>query len=236
MKTLKILTLGAAVALLTTPIYAGSANKSIRIEAGSNSDGGSTVNGSIKVGEGAYVNGSLETVNGSIKVANGVTAAEVESVNGKISIGDDSIIASSETVNGRNSLGERVQVSGDVSTVNGGIVAKRGTTIGGNVGAVNGMILLKGVQVSGDLTNVNGDIELTDGTRISGNVVVKKPKRMGWNWGKNEPSRIVIGPNVVIEGELELQRKVRLYVHDTAKVGTITGDDVEMETYSGDEP
>ncbi|MEL6949168.1 MAG: hypothetical protein AAGM16_03450 [Pseudomonadota bacterium] len=235
MKSLNAFILTSALALLAVPA-AASVNKSVRIEAGATSEGASSVNGSIKVGEGAYVNGELGTVNGSIKLASGVTARDVESVNGKISIGDDSNIASSETVNGRNYLGERVQVSGNVTTVNGGIDARQGTTIGGDVKAVNGGIGLFGVQVMGDLSNVNGDINLTEGTRINGNVIVRKPKRMGWSWGKRDPSRVVIGPNVVIEGELELQRKVRLYVHETAKIGSIIGDDVEMETYSGSEP
>ena len=234
MKSLPIILL-AAMAVLAAPASANS-NKSIRIEAGENSSGGSTVNGSIRVGEGAYVNGSLETVNGSIKVANGVQAGEVESVNGRISIGDDSIIESSETVNGRNELGERVQVAGNVQTVNGGIKAGAGSRIGGDVDAVNGGIKLMAVEVEGDVTNVNGDIELTDGTRVRGSVIVRKPKRMGWSWGKKDLSNITIGPNVIIEGELELQREVKLYVHSTARIGKITGVDVEMETYSGSEP
>lgn len=234
MKSLPVILLAVA-AVLAAPASANS-NKSIRIEAGESAEGGSTVNGSIRVGEGAYVTGSLETVNGSIKLANGVQAGEVESVNGRISIGDDSSIASSETVNGRNELGERVQVAGSVETVNGGIEAGAGSRIGGDVSAVNGSILLTAVEVEGDVTNVNGDIELADGTRVMGSVIVRKPKRVGWGWGKSERSNIIIGPNVIIEGELELQRKVRLYVHDTAEIGKITGVDVEMERYSGSEP
>lgn len=234
MKSLPLILL-AAFAAVAAPACANS-NKSIRIEAGASAEGGNTVNGSIRVGEGAYVTGSLETVNGSIKIGNAVQAGAVESVNGRISIGDDAIIESSETVNGRNELGERVQVAGDVETVNGAIEAGPGSRIGGDVGAVNGSIVLTGVQVAGDVTNVNGDMELLDGTRVEGSVIVRKPKRMGWGLGRTDRSNIVIGADVVIEGQLELQREVRLYVHETARIGKITGVEPEMETYSGSEP
>ena len=53
----------AAVAVMAAPASANS-NKSIRIDAGTSADGGNTVNGSIRVGEGAYVNGALLDVAG----------------------------------------------------------------------------------------------------------------------------------------------------------------------------
>ena len=61
-------TIGLLVLLMTVPVYGASVNKSVSIAAGSESDGATSVNGSISVGEGATVTGSLNTVNGKIRV------------------------------------------------------------------------------------------------------------------------------------------------------------------------
>jgi hypothetical protein len=41
--------------------------------------------------------------------------------------------------------------------------------------------------------------------------------------GKRQPPRIVIGPNAVVEGALVFEREVTLYVHDSARIGKVTG-------------
>jgi len=40
---------------------------------------------------------------------------------------------------------------------------------------------------------------------------------------KSRTPRIVIGPNAVVDGELRFERQVELFVHPTAKIGTVTG-------------
>ena len=69
-RNLRIATLSVSLLalLLVTPANALGINKSIKIEAGSQAEGASTVNGSITVGSGATVTGSLETVNGAIRI------------------------------------------------------------------------------------------------------------------------------------------------------------------------
>ena len=42
-------------------------------------------------------------------------------------------------------------------------------------------------------------------------------------WGKQRPPRIVIGPNAVVDGPLVFEREVTLYVHDSARIGKVTG-------------
>jgi hypothetical protein len=41
--------------------------------------------------------------------------------------------------------------------------------------------------------------------------------------GKRKPPRIVIGPNARVDGAMVFERPVVLYVHRSAKVGSITG-------------
>ena len=98
-----------AALIVPAPANALSINKSIKVEAGAEVDGASLVNGSISIGEGATVNGSVDTVNGtirvdenakiddagtvngSVRIASGVTAEDVSSVNGSIRIGEMSL-------------------------------------------------------------------------------------------------------------------------------------------------
>ena len=84
--------------VLAAPAYGLSLNKSIKIEAGTETGGQSSVNGSIKVGEGAVIDGSLETVNGSIRVDENVTLDDAETVNGTIRSGSGKTSASAVTL------------------------------------------------------------------------------------------------------------------------------------------
>ncbi|MEM7612173.1 MAG: hypothetical protein AAF270_10860 [Pseudomonadota bacterium] len=242
MKKINLLLVPIAFVCLTAACSgSASVNKSIKIEAGATSDGGSTVNGKVSVGPGAVVRGDLETVNGSISIAENVQAGAVESVNGRIQIDRGADIASSETVNGRNSIGPDSRVAGDVSTVNGLISVGSGSEVGGDISAVNGKIRLNNVMVNGNVENINGGMELKDGTRVAQSVIVRKPKSSGWSWGKkdkNKKPRIVIGRDVVIEGDLVLEQEVELYVHETAKIGAIVAEaiEVDMMRFSGDSP
>jgi hypothetical protein len=66
-------------------------------------------------------------------------------------------------------------------------------------------------------------------------IIVKKPQRSwGLNWGRSRPPRIVIGAGSVVEGTLTFEQEVELYVHDSARVGAITG--AKAVSYSGDRP
>ncbi|MEL7310728.1 MAG: hypothetical protein AAFN07_04415 [Pseudomonadota bacterium] len=236
MKKLWISCIGVVLVGLVAATGAdASVNKNIRIEAGETSKGASSVNGRVTVGDGAIVDGDVDTVNGGVKLGSGVQAGEVQSVNGKVTIGDDCVIETAQTVNGRAELGERVRVSGDVSTVNGEVNIGYGSLVGGDVDTVNGKVKLKGVSVSGDIGNTNGGVYLDEGTRVEGSVVVRKTKNYGWSWGKKSKPVVVIGRNVVVEGPLIFEREVELYIHETATVGSIEGK-AEVQRYSGDAP
>ncbi|MEN7342141.1 MAG: hypothetical protein AAAFM81_04330 [Pseudomonadota bacterium] len=237
-KHLRITALSVALfgTMLAMPAAEGSINKNVRIEAGETSDGGSSVNGNIKVGEAASVTGDLTTVNGGISIADGAAVSNVETVNGRVSIGNNVQLDSSTTVNGRNKLGENVIVSSEVSTVNGKIDIGTGTRVGEDVSAVNGKITMSGADVSGNVVNVNGGMDILDASIVRGDVIVRKPKKMGFSWGKRSKPRIVIGRSVVIEGTLVLEQPVNLYVHESARVNEIRGEDVDIQRFSGDRP
>jgi hypothetical protein len=62
---------------------------------------------------------------------------------------------------------------------------------------------------------------------VSGDVVVKKPG--GWGWShRRKPIRVEIGENVVVHGNLVFEQPVELRLHESAKVGEIIGDEVEI--------
>jgi len=181
------------------------------------------VNGSITAETGqAY--GDLSTVNGGIDLARGATVEDVETVNGGIEAGDDVVAHSVSTVNGGIRFGQRARIEGDVETVNGGIFLDRGSRVRHGVSTVNGGIGLVDTDLGGDIETVNGDITVGVGSHVAGGIRVEKPTgNWGFRMGKPKVPRIVIGPNAVVEGDLVFEREVTLYVHQSARIGKVSG-------------
>jgi predicted acyltransferase (DUF342 family) len=217
-------TVGLLVLLMAVPAMAASLNKSVKIGAGEESDGASSVNGSISVGDNAIVTGNLKTVNGSIRVDAGASIEKAATVNGGLRLADGVRAEGLATVNGSINVGENGVIDGEISAVNGRISVGNGSTVSEGVGNVNGQIELVGAQVGGDLTTVNGDIELSEGAVIKGDLVVEEPS--GWKWGKEKSRkpRVVIGPGSRVEGTIRLEREVELFISESAEVGEITGE------------
>lgn len=181
----------------------------------------SKVNGSIQTQAGTTY-GDLETVNGSIQLAAGVQANSVETVNGSIRIEDNVQAHSIETVNGAIRGGRNLVLTHGLDTVNGGIYVDRGSRIGGDIETVNGSIGLVAVQLGGDIETVNGDITVGIDSVVKGGIKVNRPS-FGISLTAPRKPRIVIGPNAVVEGQLVFEREVTLLVHDSAKIGPVTG-------------
>lgn len=181
----------------------------------------SKVNGSIQTDAGATY-GDLETVNGSIKLAAGVQARGVETVNGSVRAEDNVQARNIETVNGGIRTGRNLVLARGLDTVNGGIYVDRGSRIGGDVETVNGSIGLVGVQLDGDIETVNGDITVGIDSVVKGGIKVNRPS-FGISLTAPRKPRIVIGPNAVVEGQLVFEREVTLLVHDSARIGPVTG-------------
>ncbi len=226
---------GLAALLLLAPAYALDMNKNIRIDAGSNTGGQSSVNGNIFVGEGSVIDGSLETVNGSIRVEEDVTLKDAETVNGTIRIASGSSAEHVSSVNGSIRLGQNVNVTGEIEVVNGKIYLVAGSKVADDVSNVNGEISLSGAEVGGNLSTVNGDVLLDDGSTLRGDLIVEKPG--GWNSGKRKP-KVTIGQNSRVLGNIVLEREVELYISDSAEVGGVSGE-MSMDDairFSGNSP
>jgi DUF4097 and DUF4098 domain-containing protein YvlB len=191
--------------------------------------GASTVNGSVHVPAGIK-SGAVGTVNGGIDIGENATVAKASTVNGPIELGAHATADAVETVNGGVTLASGAHVAHSVVTVNGGMHLNAGADVGGRVQNVNGHITVKDAHVGGGLETVGGDIDVTGSSHIEGGIRVQKSS--GWfNWDPRKP-RIVIGPGVVVQGDLRFEREVLLYVSDKATVGPITG--ASAVSFSGD--
>jgi len=230
-----VLFAGLAALVLSLPAYSND-NKSVRIDDGAESNGASSVNGSITVGKKATVTGSLSTVNGSIRVGEGSRIEDASTVNGSLRISDDSHTEDLQTVNGGIRVGEQVVVDGEITAVNGKINVNTGSSVDGEVSNVNGSIVLSGSTVARDVSTVNGDIRVVDGAVVKGDVIVEEVSNSFFGNGK-KPT-VVIGPGSRVEGVLLLKREVKLYISDRAEVGGVEGvmsmDDAVR--FSGDRP
>ncbi len=181
------------------------------------------VNGSITAEAGQFY-GDLSTVNGGIDLQRGAKVEDVETVNGGIEAGDEVVARSVSTVNGGIRFGQRAQVDGDVETVNGGIFFDRGSNVRRGVSTVNGGIGLVDTDLGGGIETVNGDITVGVGSHVKGGIRVEKPTgNWGLRMGKPKVPRIVIGPNAVVEGNLVFEREVTLHVHQSARIGNVSG-------------
>ena len=230
MKSPLIATLIAATALAAG--CNASVNEDIRVADGAEHRGSEmTINGDVKVGRNADASSSdFKTVNGSIRVEDGAKVSDCATVNGKLVFGDHTETGDLKTVNGNLRLGRDARVNGRIQLVNGSIDLNRGTIVSHDIETVNGKIEMRGTEVGGDLTNVNGGMLVTEGSTIKGDLIVRE----AGDDPHSKPPRIIIGPDSEGVGELIFERPVKLYIHETARTGPITG--AEAETFSGDEP
>ena len=183
----------------------------------------SRVMGGLHADSGETV-GDLDTVNGGISIDDKAHAGDLSTVNGGIDVEDDAVIRSATTVNGGIELGERVQATGSITTVNGGIRVDFLSRIGGDIETVNGGITIRQTDVAGKLSLVNGDMTVGAKSHVHGGILVQKNSGLQIGWGrKPKVPRIVIGPNAIVDGELRFEREVELYVHASAKIGTVVG-------------
>ena len=235
-RNLASLSAGLLSLLIIAPAYTANMNRSITIGDGMETDGHSTVNGSISIGADCIIDGSLDTVNGTIRVDENTSVEDVETVNGSIRLASGVSTKNVESVNGSIRLGERVTVAGAVTVVNGKITLVQGTKVAHEVSNINGEIKLGGADVAHDLSTVNGDVTLSDGAIVRGDIIVEKPG--GWNNSRNREPIITIGPGSSVLGTIVLERKVKLFISDNATVGSVSGvmsmDDAVR--FSGDRP
>ncbi len=222
--TKTVFTIGLLLMLMAVPALGATVNKSIKIEANSESGGATSVNGSISVGEKAVVTGNVKTVNGTIRVDTGASIEAASTVNGGVRLSAGVQSESLNTVNGSIKVGENAAVDGEIQAVNGRITVESGSTVANDVSNVNGQIELVGTEVGGDLKTVNGDITLEEGSVVKGDLIVEENSGWGWGKSKNRKPRIIIGPGSRVEGKIILKREVELFISDTAEVGGVEGE------------
>jgi hypothetical protein len=112
------------------------------------------------------------------------------------------------------------QQAGDVSTVNGSITVGSGGQVR-DVETVNGDFVLEGATVGGGIETVSGDVLVGAGSRVENGIHVEKNR--GWSWNKSDRPRITIESGAVVNGTLEFEREVDLYVGAGAQIGPIEG-------------
>ena len=214
------LSLAFALSLLLATGFAAAASDGVAVE-GADID---KVNGSITA-ESGQTYGNLETVNGSIRIEDGAHARDAQTVNGGIKAGDAIEAGDLGTVNGGIRIGTRARISGGIETVNGGIFVDRGGSVANGIETVNGAIGIVATELGGGIETVNGDITVGIDSHVRGGIKVSKPTSnwMPIKFGNNRKPRIVIGPNAVVNGDLVFEREVTLYVHTSARIGTVTG-------------
>ena len=150
-------------------------------------------------------------------------ADDISKINGSVEVAADTSHGKLETVNGAIQIGAQARVK-DVETVNGGIFLDRGSNVRRGVSTVNGGIGLVDTDLGGGIETVNGDITVGVGSHVKGGIRVEKPTgNWGLRMGKPKVPRIVIGPNAVVEGNLVFEREVTLHVHQSARIGNVSG-------------
>ncbi|MGB5491056.1 MAG: hypothetical protein WBM76_09555 [Woeseiaceae bacterium] len=231
-------TVGLLIMLLAVPALGATVNKSVKVEAGAEASGATSVNGSISVGENARVTGNVKTVNGTIRVDEGATIEKASTVNGAVRIARGVQSHSLNTVNGSIKVGEQSNVKGAVAAVNGRITIESGSKVTDDVSNVNGQIELAGAEVGGNLKTVNGDVSLEDESVVKGDLIVEENSGWGWGKSKSRKPRIVIGPGSRVEGKIILKREVELFISDSAEVGGVEGEMTmdDAERFSGKRP
>jgi len=191
------------------------------------------INGSIHVSAGTTPGREVSTINGSIHADDNAQFAGGHTVNGNISIGTHATATS--LVNGGIFVGDDAHVSTTVTTVNGTLTLRPGSQVDGRLANVNGTIILAGATVSGGITTVNGNIDIGANSHVAGGLIVHKPSTGFFHWwSDSDKPRVVVGPGAVVEGTLQFDRAVRLYVSDTATIGPVSG--ATPVKFSGDHP
>lgn len=183
------------------------------------------VNGAVTA-EAGRTYGDVTTVNGSVTLEDGARVEDAETVNGSVRAGDNIEARSLATVNGRVAVGTQARIDGGIETVNGSVFVDRGGRLGKGVATVNGSIGLVATELGGGIETVGGDITVGIDSHVHGGIHVEKPNAswMPIHFGNRQrPPRIIIGPNATVDGDLVFERDVQLYVHKTARIGTVTG-------------
>jgi cytoskeletal protein CcmA (bactofilin family) len=148
-------------------------------------------------------------------------------------VGDHATSGTVRTVNGSITVGSHARLSGSVVAVNGALAVRDGADVAGAVSNVMGDIRIEDAHVGRGIKTVAGDIEIVGKSHVEGGIAVEKPSGQLPST-RDKPPHIVIGPGVIVQGELRFERPVRLDVSNRASIGPVVG--ATPVTFTGDEP
>jgi hypothetical protein len=199
----------------------------------SGEDGNATnkVNGDIHV-TAAQPNGSVGSVNGSIRIDDNATFANANTVNGSVHVGTHATGDSIKTVNGSVDIGEGTHLTGSIKLVNGNVTLAGGCDVAKDLMNVNGSMLITAAHVGGGIKTANSSLTISGDSHIEGGIHYEKPS--GFSTSTGTPPTVVIGPGVTVQGDLNFERPVRLYVSDKATIGPVSG--ATPVQFTGDKP
>jgi len=184
-------------------------------------NGADSVFGDIDVASGQTI-GDVSTVNGDIEIGHGATTANVSTVNGSIELDDQVSSQHVSTVNGDIEGGKQLQINAGLKTVNGDLTLGSKSTVSGNISSVNGDIELTSATVSGDISNVNGDVSVYANSVITGDILFKS--NQGNKAFTNERPTLTLDADVVLEGQILLQRPVKLQISNSDHLQKVVHD------------
>jgi DUF4097 and DUF4098 domain-containing protein YvlB len=184
--------------------------------------GCATISEDYRIADGSDQDRGYTSVSGNIDVGRSARIGNAKTVSGNIAIGEQCRVGSLSSVAGRIKVAADSRVGGSIKTVAGDIEIARGCTIAGDVGTVAGRVAVTDSVVKGKVTLTSGKLALT-GSRVTGALRVEHSDGEG-----NDDAEVDIGANSEV-GKVIVEKgaRVQLRIHNTAKVGTITGAQAE---------
>jgi len=167
--------------------------------------------------------GTLRTTHASIRMGERSRVRDVKTIDGEVVLAKGSRANSVRSLDGAVRLEEGVKIVHGVATAGGAIVLDDHVDVAGPVSTADGEIRLQNAHVGGGIVTRRGNIHVGGGSRVENGIRVKRAFCLCINGGLLTNPRVVIGPGAVVQGTLLFERKVTLYVSDTATIGDVVG-------------
>jgi hypothetical protein len=172
--------------------------------------------------------GNLRTIHGSIHIGERSKVADVKTVDGAVVLAKGARANSVRSLDGTVQLEEAAKIVHGVSTAGGSIVLDDQAEVAGRLSTADGEIRLENAHVGGGIVTRRGNINVGSGSRVENGIRVKRSFCLCINAGlfsnpRVANPRVIIGPGAVVQGPLMFERRVTLYVSDTATIGDVVG-------------
>jgi Putative adhesin len=152
-------------------------------------------------------------------------SAVIDTGSGDVALGPQAQSRDIDTGSGSVTMENGARVIGGIDTGSGNVRAV-GSDVSADIDTGSGNILLENSRVGGRAVTRSGRVELSGNTRINGSLEVRSNECGGWfsiGCDKNPRTTVVIGAGVEIRGPIIIRDNVILYVHSTARIGSVLG-------------